>query len=284
MADKLLTIGMACFDDYDGVYFTVQAIRMYHPEVRRDVEILVVDNNPGGPVAPALVLLAEQAGFRYVPYDEMQGTAAPRDQVFRQAVTPWVMCVDCHVMFMPGALRRFLDWVAANPDSNDLLQGPLVSDNLELISSHFRPVWENFMFGAWDNDDRGLNPDGEPFEILMQGLGVFACRKDAWLGFNPDFRGFGGEEGYLHYKFQQAGRRTLCLPFLRWVHRFHSPGGTNIPYPMRLEDRFRNYLLACAELGLDSAPVEEHFRLGLGDEQYEAMRQTVGVGRNDATS
>jgi Uncharacterised nucleotidyltransferase len=29
----LLTIGMATFDDYDGVFFSIQAIRMFHPEV-----------------------------------------------------------------------------------------------------------------------------------------------------------------------------------------------------------------------------------------------------------
>jgi hypothetical protein len=31
MNNKLLTIGMATYDDYDGVYFTLQSLRMYHP-------------------------------------------------------------------------------------------------------------------------------------------------------------------------------------------------------------------------------------------------------------
>ncbi len=30
---RTLTIGMATYDDYDGVYFTVQALRLYHPEI-----------------------------------------------------------------------------------------------------------------------------------------------------------------------------------------------------------------------------------------------------------
>ena len=47
-------------------------------------------------------------------------------------------------------------------------------------------------------DDRGRDSNGEPFEIPMQGLGMFSCRKEAWLGFNPLFNGFGGEEGYIH--------------------------------------------------------------------------------------
>lgn len=39
----------------------------------------------------------------------------------------------------------------------------------------------------------------------MQGLGIFACRRDVWPGFNPRLRGFGGEEGYIHEKFRRAG-------------------------------------------------------------------------------
>ena len=45
---RRLTIGMATYDDYDGVYFTVQAIPLYHPEVTLDTEILVIDNHPEG--------------------------------------------------------------------------------------------------------------------------------------------------------------------------------------------------------------------------------------------
>ena len=57
----------------------------------------------------------------------------------------------------------------------------------------------------------GTDPDNPPFEITMQGLGLFACRRDAWPGFNPAFRGFGGEEGYIHEKIRQRGGETLVL-------------------------------------------------------------------------
>jgi hypothetical protein len=91
----------------------------------------------------------------------------------------------------------------------------------------------------------------------MQGLGVFSCRKDAWPGFHPQFRGFGGEEGYIHEKFRQAGHLCLCLPWLRWMHRFGRPNG--VRYPLTVEDKLRNYVLGHAELGLDLGPVLEHF-------------------------
>ncbi len=48
-----LCIGMATYDD--GVYFSVQAIRCYHPEVAEEIGILVVDNHPDGAIAQELL-------------------------------------------------------------------------------------------------------------------------------------------------------------------------------------------------------------------------------------
>lgn len=125
------------------------------------------------------------------------------------------------------------------------------------------------MYGAWEPDPRADDTDGEPFDIPMQGLGLFACRRDAWLGFNPKFRGFGGEEGYIHQKFRNAGQRTLCLPFLRWVHRFNRPLG--VPYPNRWDDRIRNYLIGFREVGLPTEPMIAHFRELLGKDVADRL-------------
>ena len=115
---------MATYDDYDGVYFSVQAIRLYHPEVTDRTEILVLDNHPSGPCAKPLKDLERQvAGYRYVPYERSQGTAV-RDLVFREANAEFVLCMDSHVLFRPGALARLVEYLAAHPDSCDLWQGP----------------------------------------------------------------------------------------------------------------------------------------------------------------
>jgi len=82
---RRLTIGMATYDDYDGVYFSVQAIRLYHPEVTDCTEILVLDNHPSGPCAKPLKDLERQvAGYRYVPYERIHGNWV-RDLLFREA-------------------------------------------------------------------------------------------------------------------------------------------------------------------------------------------------------
>jgi hypothetical protein len=267
--ERILSIAMATFDDYDGVYFTAQSIRLYHPEITAQSEILVLDNHPDGPAAAALKQLDScVAGYRYVPYGGHRGTAV-RDLLFREANAQWVLCVDSHVQFAPGSLARLVEFLGEHGDSVDLWQGPLLNDNLYSVSSHLDPVWSAGMYGQWREDPRAADPNGEPFEIDMQGLGVFACRKSAWPGFNPRMSGFGGEEGYIHEKIRRQGGRVYCLPFLRWMHRFNRPLG--IPYRPAWPERVRNYLIGFEELGLSPAPVEEHFRTLLGAEASEPM-------------
>jgi len=66
---------------------------------------------------------------------------------------------------------------------------------------------------------------------------------------------------------------VLCLPFLRWMHRFERPLG--IPYPNTWEDRLHNYLVGFGELGLPTEALEAHFAELLGEKVAEISR--VGV-------
>jgi hypothetical protein len=173
------------------------------------------------------------------------------------------------VLFAPGALRRLLDYLRDHPQTDDLLQGPLVYDDLRTLSTHMEPRWSHGMYGVWGTDERAMDPDAPPFEIAMQGLGVFGCRRAAWPGFNPRLKGFGAEEGYIQEKFRRAGGRALCLPFLRWVHRFGRPLG--VRYENAWEDRIRNYLIVAKELGRDGTDVVEHFRCHIGRETADRI-------------
>ena len=268
-ASEKLTIGMATYDDYDGVYFSLQALRLYHPEILDKTEFVLIDNHPDGPCAEALKKLEGAVpNYRYVPNNSRRGTAA-KESVFEEAAGEFVLCMDSHVFVVPGALNRLIDYLEAHKDTSDLVQGPLVYDDLTSISTHFDPNWRGGMYGTWACDERGKDPDGPPFEIPMQGMGLFACRRAAWPGFNPKFRGFGGEEGYIHEKFRQRGGKTLCLPFLRWMHRFNRPFG--VPYPNTWEDRIRNYVIGFRELGLGTTQIEEHFTKLLGSEPAKSI-------------
>ncbi|WP_328471221.1 glycosyltransferase [Streptomyces sp. NBC_00448] len=261
---RTLTVGMATYDDYDGVYFTVTSLLLHHAEVMDRVNVLVVDNHPAGPHAWALKRLElEVPHLRYVPYDRRTGTAA-RDRVFREAASDWVMCVDSHVQLAPGALAALLDHIDTQPDSGDLVQGPLVSADQRKVSTHWEPGWHRGMYGVWGTDPRGIDPGAPPFEIGMQGLGLFACRTAAWPGLNPAFAGHGGEEGHLHEKFRRAGHTTVCLPALRWTHRFDVPR-TKRSTGSAWYQRLFNYLIGYDELGLSPHEAVAHFSALVGE-------------------
>lgn len=271
---KKLTIGMATHDDYDGVYFSLQALRMFHPEVMDDCELIVIDNRPDGPCAGALKAIEKEApNYRYVPFKYQGGTTASREQVFKEASGEFVVCMDCHVFLAPGSVRRLLDYFEANPETNDLLQGPMLRDDLVNVATHFHPGWREGMYGYWDSDARGHDPESPPFEIPMQGLGLFACRRAAWPGFSRRFRGFGGEEGYIHEKFRRNGGKVLCLPFLRWLHRFARP--TGVPYRLIWDDRIRNYIIGFSEVGLPTDQIEQHFSELLGESFVKPIIESV---------
>lgn len=305
-----LTIGMATFEDFDGVYFTVQSLRL-HQNLTPEDEIIVVDNSPSTAQGMAVKNFCKSVGVRYIEMPGSSGTTQTRERVFQEATGDAVLCMDCHVLLAPGAITRLRDWYKDHPGTKDLYQGPMILDGLTWSYTHFDLRWREQMWGIWgtawkcehgyftvhDNDGRagyyqlepGMTPvpdswglpdlaypgsvqeltargyklaagslHDEPFEIPAQGLGLFTCRKDAWLGFNPHFRAFGGEEGYIHEKYRKAGHKTVCLPFLVWNHRFARPAG--VKYTLTQEDKIRNYVLGFQELGRDIEEIRVHFQ------------------------
>lgn len=92
---------------------------------------------------------------------------------------------------------------------------------------------------------------------------MFSCETKNWLGFNENFKGFGGEEGYIHEKFRKNGGKAICLPNFKWTHRFNRPDG--VKYRLVLEDRIWNYFVGWLELTQDPnhqimVDIKEHFK------------------------
>ena len=249
-----LTIGMATYDDFAGVYFSVQSLRMYHDLT--DIEILVVDNY-GDQNLENWIKSWCQGKVRYEKYTDVVGTSMPRHRVFELAKGKYTYCIDSHVLLMPGSLDSH-QWQS----QGDLIHGIMYYDCLLTPVTHMKDEWQADMWGVWDCVDPIPTI---PFEIPMHGLGFFGCRTDSWLGFNSEFKGFGGEEGYIHEKFRQAGRKVLCLPWIKWVHRFKN----STPYPLVLADRIRNYLIGFKELGLDEQPIYDHFGIQIVGKIHE---------------
>ncbi len=259
MSDKVLTIGAATFDDFEGVFFTFQAIRLANLERLESLDLVVIDNNPTSAEGMATADFCDKANIRYFP-EPTKRTTAIRDRIFREALAPWAMSIDPHVLFEPNTISKLIYYVGLrNKHCKDILHGPMLYDYLgdETPATHMEPVWRDNMFGTWGHDERGKDPAAEQFEIPMHGLGLFACRVDAWPGFSPLFRGFGGEEGYIHEKIRAQGGKAYCLPFLRWVHRFQRPRGIN--YPLNIAERVHNYCVGWLETGQDPQEVLDHF-------------------------
>ena len=237
---------MATYDDFDGLFFSIQSIRMFHlNKINKEVEFVVIDNNPDGKHGGAVKDFVQNwVKGKYIPYEGKKSTSV-RNEIFKNASGEYTICIDSHVLIEQDGIKNLLDYYEKNPNSKDLISGPLWYDDLKSYSTHFDPVWRDSMYGIWATDKQKYQ-DGQPFEIPMMGLGLFSCKTSEWKGFNEKFKGFGGEEGYIHEKFRIGGGKCVCIPNLKWNHRFARPCGAS--YPNFLEDRLWNYFIGWLEI------------------------------------
>lgn len=262
-----LTIGMAYYRDWPGLWATIESLRLHHSDVMRDVEIVVVDNDLQGKPDETgeknhswkAKSLCEQIGGKYEHFTAVAGTAAAKGRIFEVATAPAVLVVDCHVMFPPGTIKRLIEWFDANPDSRDMLQGPLIVGD-QVLATHMAPTWGSLMRGQWATDHDWLKAgDAEPKEIEGHGCGLFAMRRKAWPGFHPLLKGFGPEEFHIHARVRRNGGKCYLMPWLRWSHRFGNPDGHAIA-GMRAEDRLRGHIITHLDTGEYSLEeIRRHF-------------------------
>ena len=272
---KKLTIGMATYDDFDGVYFSIQALKLYQLKgFENDVEFIIIDNNPESNHGKEVAKFAERTKLKYIPFTDKKSTFS-KYEIFKHATGEYTLGIDSHIMFEPNAITNLLKYYEENPNTKNLIQGPLWYDDLvpSQSSSQFDTVWRGNMYGIWGNNREAMDK-GEPFEIPMMGMGAYSCTTSAWPKINENFRGFGGEEGYIHEKFRQAGGKCICLPNLKWIHRFGRPNG--VPYPNLLEDRVWNYFVGWLEIYKDPEhqmikDIYDHFKQSLSTEKLDKI-------------
>ncbi len=240
---------MSTYDDYDGVFFSIQALRMYHELCRTNyVEFIILDNNAKSVHGQECKKFASvQTGVKYIEYNETQ-SSFNKYKIVDHATGKYILIIDCHVLIQSGGIDSLISYFNSNPNCKNLIQGPLWYDDLNNVSTHFDPRWSGDMYGVWSTDYESYNKN-EPFEITMQGMGLCAFEKSAWMGINQSFKGFGGEEGYIAEKFRRNGGKNICLPSLKWNHRFGRPSG--VKYPLILEDRIWNYFIGWLEITKD---------------------------------
>lgn len=233
---------MATYDDYEGVYFTIQALRMYHPELSNiDYEIIVLDNNPSskhGKLTKDFINSYVKNG-RYIEFVDYQSSFC-KYHILTNAVGEIYVGIDCHVLLYPHFFTSVIEYFADQNNSMNILQGPLMMDCMSAPITHMNREWRGNMLGTWGLDSKKLSK-GIPFEIPMHGMGMFACMKNNFPIIPSTFRAFGGEEGFIHDKFRQNGGLCICHPHLKWLHRFNRP--LPVPFKNTYEDIFRNYII-----------------------------------------
>lgn len=250
MTNKLLTIGMSTYDDYDGTYFTLQSLRMHHEICKsNDIEFIVLDNNPNGEHGSELnkLIMHWVRNGRYIEKNDIC-SSFNKYSIVEHANGKYILILDCHILLVPNAIDYLLNYYSNNPNCKDLVQGPLIYDDLMNYATEFDAKWSGDMYGVWHTNKEAYDK-GEPFEIKMQGMGLCSFEKANWPGISPYFRGFGAEEGYIAEKFRRNGGRNICIPQLRWMHRFSRPNG--VKYPLILEDRIWNYFVGWLEITKD---------------------------------
>ena len=262
--DVRFSVVMPVYDDFEGVEKTVQALRLYH--ANRVAEIVVVDNHPSvrldrtNPKGHSELTehLCQKTKCRYIRADQEIGSAWAKNKAIDEATTKYVICTDSHNLFVPGALDRLGQYFERNPESPDLIHGPLLHDSLGDYWTHLGEGWgTDDVFGKWATDHAKYRA-GEPFPIEAMGMGAFAIRKAAWVGFHRLLRGFGGEERFINLRTARAGNRSLCLPGFDWVHRWGR--GSPVGYVGNdKRTRARNAIIAFVDLGLDMARCRTHF-------------------------
>jgi len=108
----------------------------------------------------------------------------------------------------------------------------------------------------------------------MQGMGLLSFERKNWPEISHHFKGFGGEEGYISEKFKQNGGKNICLPQLKWNHRFGRPNGA--PFSVTIEDRVWNYFIAWMDIDLNHEMIKstyDYFSTQISKNKVERIYQ-----------
>jgi glycosyltransferase involved in cell wall biosynthesis len=262
MSDPVLTIGMAAFNDDQGVWWTLSAIRAYHVELSRDdVELLVIDDAPVS--SKELVAVCGHTKTRYVHKPKGKGPAHAKNSIWEEARGSHVLMIDCHVLLGPGSVDYLVSAAEAKASRRDMWVGPLRSEGGHLVATELLPELRGDFFGVWH-----VGPH-EPHEVHAHGSAYAFMARAEWPGFSNDFRGFAGEEIYIHDRVRRNGGKVMYHPRLEWVHRF--PRFGPVTYPLTLNDKLRNYCIAAYEMGWNVGQMREYFGRKLPTDQSSAV-------------
>lgn len=262
-----LTIGMANYDDAEGAWWTLSSLRLNHvPLGNNEIDLLVCDDMPER--NKELLKVCADSRARYIHLGRNQGPARAKDGVWENAVGDNVLVIDSHVLLAPGVIQYLIE----NGDEikSDMWVGPLLNESGGTVATELLPELRGAFFGIWT-----VNSDPSRIrEIHAHGSAFAFMARKTWPGFSPHFRGFAGEEIYIHDKVRRAGGKVLLVRDLGWIHRF-SRFGRAITYKLTLNDKLRNYTIAAYEMGWNVPQMWEYIGKNLPMDQRQAVAKDL---------
>ena len=164
---------MATYDDFDGVFFSVQSLRMFHEICNTDeVEFIILDGNTNSEHGKCCKgFIEDKLKQKYIPYFGKL-SSFNKYETIKYAEGKYVLIIDCHVLIQKNGIAKLLEYFENNKNCKDLLQGPLIQDHLSRVYTHFDKVWRGDMYGIWATDQESYER-GEPFEIPMRSDVIF---------------------------------------------------------------------------------------------------------------
>ncbi len=302
-AGPVLTIGIPHCCDYQRLWHTLASLhkdRLAHGLVDL-VELLVIDNSLTVQDTElgkrhsdeARKRVSELPNARFETFTERPGTAPTKNEVFRQARGRAVMCLDSHCELPPGVMTWAVNFWTAEQLNDDLHHA--MELHLRMVEPDGTPaICCSHRQEAFGRDGNfgicTVSPQAKharlPFEVGAAGCGCFMARRETWLGFHQDFRGWGGEEGYIQEKYRQAGRKAWVHPEFQYVHQYHAIDG--VSYQGRdWVTKAKNALLGFRELrypklaDIKAAHVQPR---RLNEQQWNGLLQELRINETTAAT
>jgi glycosyltransferase involved in cell wall biosynthesis len=256
-----VAVGMAHYNDPHGAMFSIQHLRLSTEPVS---EYILVDGTRDLPqVTNALRDFGSKTGVTVVDGSHLQGTSQTRNAVFENATADIVICMDCHVLLAPGAIKLVRKYFENPENRKNILSGPMLMDSLRPHSAatHMNSEWRDGMWGTWGT--AWLSPEETPM-MVVEDTNTGNCLLCPLSG-SLDYRGdvlddvpYDGHEAIL-----------LARGFAPWTEL--SPPGATLEIP--------GQGLGCFAVWRESWPGFHREASGFGGEElciHETYRQLGG--------
>lgn len=250
MKQKTVSVVISSRDEMPNIVHTVHSIvndleTFLKPD---DFEIIIVDN--GSEDDMSWRYLVERGMFYHrtvrLHHDPIMGNVSARNKGAAMATGKYLFFSDAHMSYRIGSFKKMIEAIdkygGMAHASVQWMGGYEPSDpSLQYTIKIGEKIW-----GTWNN----YSVSKEPYFIPVSGhcfLGMMREQFNAFGGYNPYFRCYGGGEVYLDMKWWMLGSSVVVVPEAVGYHLSAGRG-----YSYFQNDLIHNMMLLGYALGADA--------------------------------